>query len=164
MMAWWLKILAWLRDQTWLRDHMARLRDRFWWLYELLLVFVERLLAWIKPLVKWLCERDMTSNYVAGLVSVPNDGVAHNLLVLIIAQLDKNCPGAARELNLQAAHTNSGLIFFGNGGVTDSNYAYTLGQDGVRTYSSTYQNILVGNLFVFTLTASIKLGVEVMVM
>ena len=105
-----------------------------------------------------------TSNYVAGLISIPNDGVEHNLMDLIKAQLDANSPSAAREINLQAAHTNGGLIYFGRGDVSATQYSYTLGPDGVRNYSSTYQNILVGNLFVFTATSSIKLGVEIMVM
>src|SRR5579864_8179549 len=103
------------------------------------------------------------SGYVAGLISIPNDGAEHNLLVLIRTQLDPNCPGAAREVNLQAAKTNGGLIYFGAPTVTSANYAYTLGAGDSRNYHSDLQNVQLGNISVFTATGSIGLGVEVMV-
>lgn len=105
-----------------------------------------------------------TSNYVAGTVTLTNASQAYNILQLIKAQVDANCPGAARAFNLYAAHANGALVYIGGPTVSSTNYAYVLNADDMRGYDSTYQNVIVGNIFAFSTSPSMKLGVEVMAM
>lgn len=114
--------------------------------------------------VQALREGSMDSSYVAGTITLTNASQSYNILALIRAQVDANCPGAARAVNLYAAHANSAQVFIGAGGVTSTNYAYVLNADDMRGYDSTYQNVILGSLFAFSTSPGMKLGVEVMAM
>jgi hypothetical protein len=105
-----------------------------------------------------------TSTYVAGIITLTNANQAYNIYQLIVAQLDANCPQAARQFNLYAAHANTAQILVGSGALTSANYAYVLNADDMREYESDYQNIIMGKLFALSGSAGMKLGVEVMVM
>ena len=109
-------------------------------------------------------DRMASSNYVAGTVTLTNASQVYNLLNLIHAQVDANCPGAARSLNIYAAHANSAQVFVGSGNVSGTNYGYVLNSDDMRGYDSTYQNVLVGDISVFSLAPGMQLGIEVMAM
>jgi hypothetical protein len=102
------------------------------------------------------------SQYVAGVITLANANQAYNILALIRAQIDPNCPGAARSFNLYAAHANSALVYIGSGVVSATNYAYVLNADDMRGYASDYQNVIVAALSAFSTSAGMQLGVEVM--
>jgi hypothetical protein len=102
------------------------------------------------------------SQYVAGVITLANANQAYNILMLIRAQIDPNCPGAARSFNLYAAHANSALVYIGSGAVSSANYAYVLNADDMRGYASDYQNVIVAALSAFSTSAGMQLGVEVM--
>lgn len=109
-----------------------------------------------------LRRKPVDSAYVAGVITLTNAGQAYNLLALIRAQVDINCPGAARSFNLYAAHANSALVYIGSGKVSNTNYAYVLNADDMRGYESDYQNVIFGSLSAFSTSPGMQLGVEVM--
>jgi hypothetical protein len=104
----------------------------------------------------------VTSQYVAGVITLTNASTAYNILNLIRTQIDANCPGAARSFNLYAAHANSALVYVGSGKVSNTNYAYVLNADDMREYDSDYQNVIFGALSAFSTSPGMQLGVEVM--
>lgn len=69
----------------------------------------------------------LPSGYIAGTITL-SDSNPHQLLALIQAQLDPNCPGAGQEINLQA--DASGAVYVGEqnliGVLSTSNYGYVL--------------------------------------
>lgn len=107
--------------------------------------------------------------YVALTITITASTV-QNLLVLVNAALaasGKECPGAAREVNLQNANGNTASIFVGDSDVSNTNAGYELaaGSSAVgasRTYRSGEINgVDVGRLFVFSTGTDQKLNVEV---
>lgn len=103
-----------------------------------------------------------SSSYVAGIITLANAATAYNILTLIRAQIDVNCPGAARAFNLYAAHANTAQVFIGSGKVSNANYAYVLNADDMRGYESDYQNVILGAVSAFSTSPGMQLGVEVM--
>jgi|SRR5215471_1446470 len=105
--------------------------------------------------------------YVSGVIQL-EPGVVQNLLELIQNKLQKNCPGAATELRLEADQANFGSIFVGaasqiGGPLTEQNCAYQLTPTGgPRIYRSTYpgSSVPIGDLQV-RCTAGCALRVEV---
>jgi hypothetical protein len=99
------------------------------------------------------------AGYVAGTITL-GDSAPHQLLALIQAQLDANCPGAGQEVTIQA--DGSGPVYVGRqttlGGVlSTSNYGYVLDKANTgfvagasRTYRSSFpgNNSPVGDLMV----------------
>lgn len=98
------------------------------------------------------------AGYVAGTITFAGSAPLQ-LLALIQAQLDANCPGAGREVTIQA--DSSGPVYVGEankvGALSTSNYGYVLdkAQTGFvagasRTYRSTFpgQDSPVGDLMV----------------
>ena len=91
--------------------------------------------------------------YVAGHIQL-EPGVVLNLLELIQKHLQKNCPGSATELRLEADHGNFGSIYVGSasaigGPLTTQNCAYRLTpSSGPRIYRSTYpgSSVPIGDL------------------
>lgn len=104
----------------------------------------------------------MESAYVAGVITLTDASKAYNLLALIRAQVDPNCPGAARSFNLYGVHANTAQVFIGSGKVTNTNYAYVLNADDMRGYESDYQNVIFGALSGYSTSPGQQLGVEVM--
>lgn len=101
------------------------------------------------------------AGYVAGTVTISagQAGVPQQLLALIQAQIDPNCPGAGQEVTLQT--DNSGALYVGEpnkiGPLSASNYGYCLdtAQSGFvagasRTYRTAFPGAHspVGSLFV----------------
>jgi len=109
-----------------------------------------------------LRRKPVDSAYVAGVITLTNASQAYNILMLIRAQIDANCPGAARSFNLYAAHANSALVYIGAGNVSNTKYAYVLNADDMRGYESDYQNVIFGSLSAFSTSPGMQLGVEVM--
>jgi hypothetical protein len=72
----------------------------------------------------------MPSGYVAGTITISagQAGTPQQLLSLIQAQLDPNCPGAGHEIQLQA--DSSGALYIGRanaaGPLSTTNYGYVL--------------------------------------
>jgi|SRR5215467_6576307 len=81
--------------------------------------------------------------YVSGTLQL-EPGVVWNLLELIQNHLQKNCPGSATELRLEADPANFGSIYVGSasqlgGPLTGQNCGYRLTPtSGPRVYRSTY--------------------------
>ena len=97
------------------------------------------------------------STYVAGTITISagQAGTPQNLLLLIQAQLDAQCPGAAQEVTIQT--DASGSLYVGRynlvGALSTTNYGYLLssGSPGAsRTYRSSFpgNNSPVGDLWV----------------
>ena len=102
--------------------------------------------------------------YVAGSVTLPANAVK-GLLELIQSQLDPNCPGGPRELQLAVG--SGGNVYVGAysriaGPLSSTNWAYSLGAGEARVYRSTYpgSNVPLGNLEVLADSAAV-LHVEV---
>ncbi len=113
------------------------------------------------------------SGYVAGTITISagQANAPQNLLTLIQAQLDANCPGAGREVTLQT--DSSGVLYVGEtnliGDLSTTNYGYALdkAQTGFtagasRTYRTTFPGTHspVGDLMVL-MAASGTFHVEV---
>ena len=84
-----------------------------------------------------------TAPFVAGTITISGTaiGVPQNLLALIQAQLDPNCPGTGYEVIIQA--DNSGPVYVGaqspiKGPLSTTNYGYLLaaGSSGTSPGSS----------------------------
>lgn len=101
-------------------------------------------------------------SYVAIEVTLTNANQAYQLLSLLQA-IEATCPGAAREVILQADSTNSATVLVGDGKISASRFGYQLWPRESRTYRAEYQGVLLGNIFVFSTSAGQKLGVELMV-
>jgi len=89
------------------------------------------------------------AGYVSGTITLP-DGNPHNLLALVQAQLDPNCPGAGQEVTLQADSTGPLYVGAPNtiGALATTNYGYVLdkAQAGfVAGASRTYRTTFPGN-------------------
>lgn len=86
------------------------------------------------------------------------------LLALIQAQLDPNCPGAARAFEIQAA---AATIYIGRqnlaGALSPSNYGYELVAGANKSYGSSFpgSNAPVGDLQVYMAAAG-TFNVEVL--
>ena len=113
------------------------------------------------------------AGYVAGTITISagQANVPQQLLALIQAQLDPNCPGAGQEVTLQT--DTSGALYVGEqnstGPLSTTNYGYVLdkGQTGFvagasRTYRTTFPGTHspVGDLMVL-MAASGTFHVEV---
>jgi hypothetical protein len=94
--------------------------------------------------------------YVGGTVTISagQAGAPLNLLALIQAQLDANCPGSGQEINIQT--DASGPLYIGRnnlfGPLSATNYGYQLPAGGFsRTYRSGFPGASspVGDLWVF---------------
>jgi len=109
-------------------------------------------------------RQHVSSAYVAGTITLANANQVYNILALVRAQLDANCPGAARSFNLYATHANTAQVLVGSSAMTATSYAYSLNPDDMHEYESTYQNIPFGYLSAMSTAAGQQLGVEVMVM
>ena len=106
------------------------------------------------------------SPYVAGRIGVPA-GTPVNLLGLIQAQLDPNCPGTAVELQIVADRANTVPVYVGAysrlaGPLSASNWGSELLAGDGRVYASTYpgSSVPLGQLQVFA-AAQAWLHVEV---
>ena len=97
--------------------------------------------------------------YVAGTITLAAGNTPYNLLALIQAQLDANCPGASYEVTIQADSSNPVYVGTSNliGALSTSNYGYVLdkAQSGFvagasRTYRSGFpgSHSAVGDLWV----------------
>ena len=90
------------------------------------------------------------AGYVAGTIAL-SDSNPHQLLALIQAQLDANCPGAGQEVTIQA--DSSGPLYVGRqttlgGALSTSNYGYVLDKANtgfVAGASRTYRSSFPGN-------------------
>ena len=76
-------------------------------------------------------------SYIAGTITLA-PGVVTDLLTVIIAQLEPNCPGAALMVNIQSDTDN---VYIGRwnqlkGALSASNYGYKLDADGNSYRSS----------------------------
>lgn len=109
--------------------------------------------------------------YVALTVTIVANQ-ANNLLALINAALASSnleCPGAAREVNIQNAAGNTGSIFVGDSNVSNTIVGYELvpGAAGAvgasRLYRSDVNSVDIGRLYVYSTVATQKLNVEVCV-
>jgi len=107
------------------------------------------------------------SGLVAGTITISADaaGTPQNLLSLIQAQIDPNCP-SAREVNIQS--DASGTVYFGapsplGGALSPTNYGFALPPTASRTYRSSFpgMNVSVGDLWVL-MSAAGTFHVEVM--
>jgi hypothetical protein len=83
------------------------------------------------------------AGYVAGTIEISagQAGVPQQLLALIQAQLDPNCPGAGAEVTLQT--DTSGVLYVGRqsslgGPLSTTNYGYALQPLGSRTYRTSF--------------------------
>jgi hypothetical protein len=79
------------------------------------------------------------AGYVGGMITL-SDSNPQQLLALIQAQLDPNCPGAGAEINLQAG---SGTLFVGRsspiaGELSPTNFGYQLFAGDSRTYRTSF--------------------------
>ena len=81
------------------------------------------------------------TGYIAGTITISagQANAPQQLLALIQAQLDGNCPGAGYEVNLQA--DSSGALYVGRqstiaGALSTTNYGYVLPVGASRTYRS----------------------------
>jgi hypothetical protein len=92
------------------------------------------------------------AGYVAGTITISagQANVPQNLLTLIQAQLDANCPGAGQEVTIQT--DTSGAVYVGEpnliGALSTSNYGYVLdkAQSGfVGGASRTYRTAFPGS-------------------
>jgi len=109
--------------------------------------------------------------YVALTLDLATD-TTQNLLALINAALGDNaeCPGAAREVDIQSTAGNTASIYIGDASVSPTNYGYELaagsggGVGASRTYRAGGANMVaVGELYVrVNNVASQKLSVEIM--
>jgi len=84
------------------------------------------------------------SGYVAGTITISagQAGSPQNLFDLIRAQLDPNCVGVGREINIQNDFA-SGTLYIGGpnpilGALSTSNYGYALVPGAARTYRSSF--------------------------
>lgn len=100
------------------------------------------------------------AGYVAGTITIGagQAGTPQQLLALIQAQLDANCPGAGYEVTIQTDAT--GILYVGRtnlvGDLSASNYGYALPLGGAsRTYRSGFpgSHSSVGDLMVFMASA-----------
>lgn len=92
------------------------------------------------------------AGYVAGTITISagQANVPQQLLALIQAQLDPNCPGAGQEVTLQT--DTSGALFVGEqnsaGPLSTTNYGYVLDKSQVAGYlagaSRTYRTTFPG--------------------
>ena len=113
------------------------------------------------------------AGYVAGTITISAQqaGVPQQLLALVQAQLDPNCPGAGQEVTLQT--DSSGALYVGEqnkaGALSTTNYGYVLdaAQTGLvagasRTYRTSFPGAHspVGDLSVL-MTAAGTFHVEV---
>ena len=108
----------------------------------------------------------LPSGYVAGTITISagQANVPQQLLALIQAQLDLNCPGAGQEVTIQAT---SASLYVGResplaGPLSSSNYGYVLVAGASRTYRTTFPGAHspVGDLQVL-MTATGTFQVEV---
>lgn len=114
------------------------------------------------------------ASMVSGTLTLATANTPYNLLTLIQAQLDPNCPGAGYEVNIQADST--GPVYVGRpnpvvGALSTSNYGYVLdkAQSGfvggsARTYRSSFpgSHSPIGDLWVMGTAANTTIHVEVM--
>lgn len=107
------------------------------------------------------------AGYVAGTITISpaQAGVPQQLLALVQAQLDPNCPGAGQEVQLQA--DASGTLYIGEasplgGALSTTNYGYLLTSGSSRIYRTTFpgRHSPVGDLQVL-MTLSGTFHVEV---
>ena len=93
------------------------------------------------------------AGYVAGTITISagQANVPQQLLALIQAQLDPNCPGAGQEVTLQT--DTSGALYVGEqsplgGALSTTNYGYVLDKSQVAGYlagaSRTYRTTFPG--------------------
>jgi hypothetical protein len=97
------------------------------------------------------------AGYVAGTITISaaQAGAPQQLLALIQAQLDPNCPGAGQEVTIQS--DSSGALYIGRqsklgGALSATNFGYVLGPGvGSRTYRTSFpgSHSPVGDLQVF---------------
>jgi len=102
--------------------------------------------------------------YVAGTLALLPNAVA-NLLQLIQIQLDPNCPGGPREVQIIVG--SGGNVYVGAyskiaGPLSNTNYAYSLSAGAIRVYRSAYPgaNVPLANLQVLADSAAV-LNIEV---
>jgi hypothetical protein len=108
----------------------------------------------------------MPAGYVAGTITISagQANTPQQLLTLIQAQLDPNCPGAGQEVTLQT--DSSGAVYVGEqnlvGALSTTNYGYCLdkAQTGFvggasRTYRTSFpgSHSPVGDLSVLMITS-----------
>lgn len=72
------------------------------------------------------------------------------------------CPGAGREINLQADPANAATIFIGDAALTTTNYGYGLVAGSSRLYRSDLNNVQLGGIYALSGTTAQVLHVEVM--
>lgn len=111
----------------------------------------------------------VVSPYVGGSITITANTVS-NLINLIQAQLDKNCPACPAELNLYADDANTTPIYGGalspiGGALSAANYAWKISPLGLSNNRYTIggypgSNVMLGRLFVLS-TATAVLHVEV---
>ncbi len=101
-------------------------------------------------------------SYMAAEVTLTLADTNYQLLHLL-QLIEPNCPGATREMILQADTTNSATVLIGDGKLSATRFGYQLWPRESRTYRAEFQGVLLGNIFVRSTSAGQKLSVELMV-
>lgn len=106
---------------------------------------------------------------MAVLVNLASANTNYNLLALVNAILatTAECPGMAREVNIQAnpgidgAAGNTKSVLIGDAELSATRFGYLLNAGDARLYRGTLNNVDVGSIYVRSSGTNQKLAVEI---
>lgn len=102
-----------------------------------------------------------SANYVAVQITLTSANQNYNVLVEV-QKVVANCPATARELAIQSASGNTGIVLIGDAALSATRFGVELVAAGdARVYGSVHQNVQVGTKWVRSATAGQKVNVEI---